>query len=272
MIAARSSEVWTCLPPIDLITSPFWMPACWAGLPDWVPCTLAPNAVPLADPGTLLDEMPRYACETLPLCSSCGITVLARSTGIAKPTPLLDPSPLAVLVLVAICALMPTTWPLALSSGPPELPGLMEASVWIEPSMPKPLGAWMLRSSPETMPSLKLFVYPNGLPSAYTVSPTFTLLELASVSGCRSSPDGSILITARSVDGSVPTTVAVRVILGWLSNETVTFVALSTTCSFVRMSPLPSSRMPLPRALPPPPPNGLLVPLDCVEMIDTTPV
>ena len=33
---------------------------------------------------------------------------------------------------------MPTTWPAALTSGPPELPGLMAASVWIRPSRETP--------------------------------------------------------------------------------------------------------------------------------------
>ena len=46
--------------------------------------------------------------------------------GIAKPTPLLPPPSLW------ICALTPITWPAASISGPPELPWLIGASVWIE--------------------------------------------------------------------------------------------------------------------------------------------
>ncbi|MCY1683116.1 hypothetical protein [Kocuria sp. SL71] len=49
----------------------------------------------------------------------------------AKPTPMLpapaDSSPEAE----AIATLMPTTFPSTSTSAPPELPGLMEASVWI---------------------------------------------------------------------------------------------------------------------------------------------
>ena len=45
--------------------------------------------------------------------------------GVAKPTPALSP------LLVWIWSLSPITWPLASSSGPPELPGLIAASVWI---------------------------------------------------------------------------------------------------------------------------------------------
>ena len=51
--------------------------------------------------------------------------------GIANPTPELEPSPDAVWLLVSIWSLRPSTWALASSSGPPELPGLMAASVWI---------------------------------------------------------------------------------------------------------------------------------------------
>src|SRR5205085_136323 len=36
--------------------------------------------------------------------------------------------------------LMPISWPWALSSGPPELPGLMLASVWIRPPSTSPVG------------------------------------------------------------------------------------------------------------------------------------
>ena len=49
--------------------------------------------------------------------------------GTAKPTPSLAPE------LVSICWLMPSTRAPASSSGPPELPGLIEASVWIAPSI-----------------------------------------------------------------------------------------------------------------------------------------
>ena len=41
---------------------------------------------------------------------------------------------------VAICELTPITRPAASSSGPPELPGLIAASVWMTSSIAKPLG------------------------------------------------------------------------------------------------------------------------------------
>ena len=52
----------------------------------------------------------------------------------------------------AICELTPITRPSASSSGPPELPGLIAASVCTAPEIEKPLGAWILRSSAEMMP------------------------------------------------------------------------------------------------------------------------
>jgi hypothetical protein len=56
--------------------------------------------------------------------------------GIAKPTPAF-----ACVPPDAICALTPTTSPFRLSSGPPELPGLIAASVWMASGMPKDLSA-----------------------------------------------------------------------------------------------------------------------------------
>ena len=47
---------------------------------------------------------------------------LAMSIGIANPMPAES---------VATAVLMPTTAPVASTSGPPELPGLIAASVWI---------------------------------------------------------------------------------------------------------------------------------------------
>jgi len=50
---------------------------------------------------------------------------LTTATGIEKPTPELVP------VVLAMAALTPITSPSRLGSGPPELPGLMDASVWM---------------------------------------------------------------------------------------------------------------------------------------------
>ena len=56
-------------------------------------------------------------------------TCLAVSMGMAKPIPIDPPfEPLERIWLV-----IPITWPWASSSGPPELPWLIAASVWIAP-------------------------------------------------------------------------------------------------------------------------------------------
>ena len=68
-------------------------------------------------------------------------------TGTAKPMPT-EPWPPPV----AICELMPITRPWASSSGPPELPGLIDASVWITLLIEKPLGASIWRWSADTIP------------------------------------------------------------------------------------------------------------------------
>ena len=55
-------------------------------------------------------------------------TRIARSDGIANPIPMLPDWPLLAPV-VAIEELIPITDPLRSTSGPPELPGLIAASV-----------------------------------------------------------------------------------------------------------------------------------------------
>ena len=61
--------------------------------------------------------------------------------------------------------LMPMTFASASTSGPPELPGLIGASVWMRPvSVVLPIGR--LRSRPLMMPEVTDAEKPNGLPSA----------------------------------------------------------------------------------------------------------
>jgi hypothetical protein len=99
--------------------------------------------------------------------SSTGTTARTVLDAIAKPTPTFPPEP-----AVWICEFTPITRALESSSGPPELPGLIGASVWIASSISKPLGAWMWRPSPETMPPVAVRSRSNGLPMAITESPT----------------------------------------------------------------------------------------------------
>ena len=138
----------------------------------------------------------------MPLLSSWLISLRAVSIGIAKPMPTL-PLPLPP---VSIWELIPITLPEASISGPPELPGLIAASVWITLEIEKPLGAWIWRCSAETMPLVTVRSRPNGLPIATTGSPTSTFEESPSGSGWSWLDGASTLSSARSVAGSVPTT------------------------------------------------------------------
>ena len=74
----------------------------------------------------------------------------------------------------------PITLPVASSSGPPELPGLIGASVWITESIWKPSGAWMWRPVPETIPAVAVCESPNGEPIATASWPVRTVEESAS--------------------------------------------------------------------------------------------
>ncbi len=107
--------------------------------------------------------------------------------------------------LRAAMLLMPTTSPAMLMSGPPELPGLMAASVWMKS---KP-GAATVRGAPLrlTIPNETECSSPKGCPSASTNSPTRMRLE--SPSGSTGSPEApSIFSTARSTRASLPSTLA----------------------------------------------------------------
>ena len=92
------------------------------------------------------------------------------SIGTAKPIPTLpsDWPP------DSICELIPITRPSASSSGPPELPGLIGASVWIALEIVNPFGALIWRWTAETIPAVAVRSRPNGLPIATTGSPTLT--------------------------------------------------------------------------------------------------
>ena len=87
--------------------------------------------------------------------------------GIEKPMPSLPPEALAMAVL------RPTTSPRRFTSGPPLLPGLMAASVWMKfchlrSSSPR---SRLCRPLALTMPRVTLWLRPKGLPTASTKSP-----------------------------------------------------------------------------------------------------
>ena len=82
-----------------------------------------------------------------------------------------------------LAVLMPTSSPCRLTSAPPELPGLIEASVWMKFWKPRPRRP--LRPTAETMPEVTVWPMPNGLPTATTKSPTRSASESASGSAVR---------------------------------------------------------------------------------------
>ena len=104
--------------------------------------------------------------------------------------------------------LMPMTAPLASTSAPPELPGLIGASVWTAlmtalVSLPSPASRTG-RSRALTMPVVTVPARPSGEPMATTGSPTTTSSGAARGRRC-TRPGFSTLRTARSLAGSRPT-------------------------------------------------------------------
>ena len=109
-------------------------------------------------------------CTTLPVLISCDAISLALLIGIAK----LKPAPGPDLIRVFI----PITSPLLFSSGPPELPGFIAASVWINSNFLSYMPNW------ETflfklliIPRVTVFSKPKGLPTAIAQSPTSIFVE-----------------------------------------------------------------------------------------------
>ncbi len=94
-------------------------------------------------------------------------------------------------------------------------------------SIVKRFGAVMSRCTALTIPEVTVRSSPNGLPIATTGSPTATLSELPSGRGVSALAEASTRSTARSVDGSVPTTSALTV--SRFEKLTVTSLAPSTT-------------------------------------------
>src|SRR5690242_2994660 len=131
--------------------------------------------------------------------------VLARSTGMAKPSPILPPpdspeGPGAVAPAVGT----PTSWPWQLTSAPPLFPGLMAASVCTADTSNAEAsfspGTCTVRSRALTMPEVTVPDNPSGAPIATTGSPTLTDDD-EPVAITFSWPVGWALRTARSVAG-----------------------------------------------------------------------
>ena len=115
------------------MTSPCAIPAFSAGPPSVTEATSAPRGLSRRRPSasssvTLWMRTPSQPRRTSPNSRSCKTIVFARSEGIAKPMPIEPPEGENIAVLT------PTTSPSMLNMGPPELPRLMAASVWMNSS------------------------------------------------------------------------------------------------------------------------------------------
>ena len=82
-----------------------------------------------------------------------------------------------------IAVFMPITSPREFSSGPPELPGLIAASVWMIPLIIRPFLALSERSRLLMIPVVRVRSRPNGLPRARIFWPTSSCDESPSATG-----------------------------------------------------------------------------------------
>ena len=174
--------------------------------------------------------MPASGRRTRPSRINCGTMRAIVLTGMAKPTPALSP------VLLAMAVFMPIIRAWLSRSGPPELPGLIAASIWMIDFSDRPerrLGSDRFRLA--MMPVVSVRSSPKGLPMAKTRCPTFNCVELPKTTGNSDAGGASIFSTATSVAGSWPTSRASYV----LPSNKVTWIwrAPSTTWKLVRMCP-----------------------------------
>src|SRR5581483_2460028 len=228
-----------------VITSPLRSPATSAPDPAVTSATSAPDVALIPSPAaiegvTVNIWTPRNGrlWAGVP-CLSWSMIGLAGD--MAMENPMFWASP-------ATAVLTPTTSPAAFTSGPPELPGLMAASVWRTCSSRSPFSAVIERLRADTMP--RVTVGPpsraRALPMATTSSPTFSWSE--SPRTAVGSPPASTLTTARSVDGSFPSTRAG--IFRLSANTTSMDCAPATTWLFVTMTPSEPMMKPVPAPSP----------------------
>src|SRR5437867_1893940 len=130
-----------------------------------------------------------------------------------------------------------------LSSGPPELPGLIDASVWMK-SVYVRSSVRSERPTALTTPVVTVCERPKGLPIAITVSPIMrSAAEPKGMCG-RSSP-ALTRTMAMSASASAPTSVASN--SRWSASVTWMRLARSITCTLVMMVPSAATMTPEPR-------------------------
>src|SRR5207249_5814052 len=135
-----------------------------------------------------------------------------------------------------IAVLIPITSPRVVTRGPPELPGLSDASVCSTSSINLPDRERSERPSALTTPAVTECWNPYGFPMAIATWPTRTDRESPSVAHGNDSPwDDTTRTTARSVSASAPTRSANIDRPSGIA--TVTRPGRSTTWLLVRMRP-----------------------------------
>ena len=223
------------------IMSPVSRPARLAGLPgtDSVMVAAEPCARPAASCmrrgiEVCCADIPMKARRTRPCRTSSPSTNLAVFAATAKQMPC---APWIMAVFT------PITSPCEETSGPPELPGLSAASVWITSSISRPVRARNERPSAETTPAVTVDSKPSGLPIATTSWPRRSRFESPSAAA-GSVTGASTRTSARSVSGSSPTTRAVRlrpsvVISSTRAAPPTTWLLVSTRPSGATMTPEP---------------------------------
>ena len=148
-----------------------------------------------------------------------------------------------------MAVLIPITRPSTSTSGPPELPGLIAASVWIASTSVSVAATCTVRPRPDTIPvvTVGLPAMPSELPIATTASPTWSASELPRRTV--GSPVRLIFRTARSWVVSSPSTRArtespvLSVTMSWAACCAVSALA---TWALVTMIPLGSTMKPVP--------------------------
>mmetsp|Transcript_11136 Transcript_11136/g.23777 ORF Transcript_11136/g.23777 Transcript_11136/m.23777 type:complete len:255 (+) Transcript_11136:35-799(+) len=145
-------------PPSPLNLAAF-SPAAAAGLPGTTSTTSTPErercSCASSERTTLSSAtlMPMVGFTTRPKRMIWLTTRRTVSTGMANPMPTLPPvRPPGEMMAV----LTPTSLPRESRSGPPELPGLMAASVWMQFLIARPLAATTSRPSAETTPCVSV--------------------------------------------------------------------------------------------------------------------
>ena len=182
--------------------SPAKIPALSDGLPFVTLATNAPlgssnfsaSAISLLTVWILTPNQPLLVS---PYLINWSITFFALFDGIEKPIPIEPDWP-------NIAVLIPITFPSISNKGPPELPWLIDASVWMKSSY---LEIPILLFLAEIIPEVTVPPNPNGFPIAITQSPILALSESPNFTEINFSLD-FICKTATSDNGSAPITAA----------------------------------------------------------------